>query len=309
MPLPSSLVGASSKGGFVLDRRGGGAAFSEWTEPVNLGPVVNSTFDDNHPHISKDGLSLFFHSNRPGGSGGEDIWVSQRPSRDAEWEYPQNLGPVINSVSNDRVPFLLPGQRWLLFGTNRPDGAGGLDLWAARRRHKGYDFDWEAPINLGTTINTPFDDDGAMVFEDADGRLVLYFASNRPGGPGDFDVYQSVPRHHRRFGDPALVPGLNSPARDTRTAVRRNGLELFITSNRPGSSLLDIWTATRETTDDDWSVLSQRGLALVNSPANDGAPALSNDGRTMYFYSNRPGGSGGNDLYVTTRTRGRRADR
>jgi hypothetical protein len=104
-----------------------------------------------------------------------------------------------------------------------------------------------------------------------------------------------------RWGDKAGVK-----AQDRRTA---HGVELFITSNRPASSLLDIWTATRENTDDDWSLLSQRGLALVDSPANDGAPALSNDSQTMYFYSNRPGGSGGNDLYVTTRTRNRRLDR
>src|SRR5260370_27316220 len=85
--------------------------FSEWSAPVNHnnlklgdGPtcpaVVNSSSVDSHAAISKDGLSLFFTSNRPGGFGGNDIWVTQRNSLDDCWQQPKNLGPVVNSVFN-----------------------------------------------------------------------------------------------------------------------------------------------------------------------------------------------------------------
>src|SRR3989442_514022 len=81
--------------------------FGPWAEPVNLGPVVNSPFDDNHPAISKNGLSLYITSNRPGGVNGvnlgkvAEIWVSQRARRDAPWGPPQNLGPVINTTGSN----------------------------------------------------------------------------------------------------------------------------------------------------------------------------------------------------------------
>src|SRR6266446_1750793 len=81
--------------------------FGPWSEPVNLGPVVNSRFDDSHPAISKNGLSLFITSTRPGGVNGAnlgrfaEIWVAQRAGRDAPWGPPQNLGPVINTISGN----------------------------------------------------------------------------------------------------------------------------------------------------------------------------------------------------------------
>src|SRR2546425_9434685 len=74
--------------------------FSEWSEPINLGPVVNSEFDDRHPAISPNGLSLYITSNRPGGFGPEgtwNIWVSQRASLHDPWGPPRNLGPNINT--------------------------------------------------------------------------------------------------------------------------------------------------------------------------------------------------------------------
>src|SRR5713226_1041346 len=65
--------------------------FSDWSEPVNLGPVVNSEFNDQHPAISVDGLSLYISSDRPGGFGDMDIYVSHRASLDDDWGPPQNL--------------------------------------------------------------------------------------------------------------------------------------------------------------------------------------------------------------------------
>src|SRR5215472_12767255 len=72
--------------------------FSEWSAPVNLGPTINSGTNNQHPAISKDGLSLYYSSDRSGTVGKLDMWVSQRPSLDAEWGTPQNLGTNINSA-------------------------------------------------------------------------------------------------------------------------------------------------------------------------------------------------------------------
>ena len=78
--------------------------FSDWSEPVWLGPVVNSSDIDEHPANSHNGLSLYISSTRPGGFGGEDIWVSQRDTVDDPWGPPQNVGPNINTAGNEFGP-------------------------------------------------------------------------------------------------------------------------------------------------------------------------------------------------------------
>ena len=100
--------------------------FGPWSPPVNLGPVVNTRFDDNHPAISKNGLSLYITSNRPGGVNGQtftgfnEIWVSQRDSIDAPWKAPVNLDafndrPVINNVGlGTAVPSFFGGRASLV---------------------------------------------------------------------------------------------------------------------------------------------------------------------------------------------------
>jgi hypothetical protein len=129
----------------------------------------------------------------------------------------------------------------------------------------------------------------------------LYFCREF-GGLGDFDIYVSTLRRDGVFGRPALVWELDSPQRDTRTAIRRDGLEMFITSGRlEGFGALDVWVSTRETTQDAWSIPVNVG-PRINTTAAEGGPALSCDGTTMYFFSDRAFGFGGRDLYVTTRT-------
>src|SRR5260370_12919500 len=90
----------------------GSPAYGPWGPPVNLGPVVNSPYNDNHPAISKDGLSLYISSSplptppgaRPGGRGGPDIWGSQRASLHAPRGAPVDLGPNINTARHHAAP-------------------------------------------------------------------------------------------------------------------------------------------------------------------------------------------------------------
>src|SRR6267143_32726 len=287
-------------------------AWSAWSAPVNLGPVVNSRYNDNHPAISKDGLSLYVTSGRPGGVNGdnllqvEEIWVSQRASRDAAWGRPVNLGPVINTIgSNTGSPTFTPDGHHMYFHSNRPGGCGMADLYVARRQDKRDDFGWGPPEDLGCVVNGPFNDNGPTYFEDeTTGITTLYFTSTRPGGPGDFDIYASTRvGDDSEFGPAVLVAELSSPFRDTRTAIRRDGLEMFLSSDVGGRvggiGSQDIWVSTRATTLDAWSQPLNLG-STVNSTAFDGAPALSFDGTMLYFFSERSGGFGKRDLYVTT---------
>ena len=88
---------------------------------------MNSTSLDRGPAISKDGLSLYFASSRPGGFGGEDIYVSQRETRDDEWGPSMNLGPIVNTADNEMVPAFSRDGHLMFFASNRP-----LGFWKCR---------------------------------------------------------------------------------------------------------------------------------------------------------------------------------
>jgi WD40-like Beta Propeller Repeat len=281
--------------------------FSEWSAPVNLGPIVNSAFEEFLPEISKDGLSLYFASNRPGPFGGEDLWVSRRATRDDAWGEPLNLGPSVNTSFNERSPALSRDGHLLFFATTRPGGSGGFDIWVSWRAHTHDDFGWQLPVNLGAGVNGASGDFGPTFFEnDEIGIPNLFFASGRPG-LGGIDIYRSELAANGSFGPAVLIPELSTPQNDFRPTIRPDGLEVFFDSNRPGPpgvpgiGLRDLWVSTRETPSNTWSTPVNLGSG-VNTEFNDTLPALSSDGMTLIFTSDRPG-FGGSDLYTSSRAR------
>jgi Tol biopolymer transport system component len=239
--------------------------------------------------------------------------VAQRPSVDAPWGPPVNLGPSVNTPFNEGGPNLsLDGHR-LYFQSNRPGGFGGTDLYVSHRTNRRDDFAWQPAANLGSLVNTAFNENTSADFEDDEtGVLTLYFTSNRPGGLGGDDIYASTLQPDGTFGPAAAVVELNSASIDRQPAIRRDGLEMFLASDRAGSfGALDLWVSTRSSKSDPWSPPVNLG-PLVNSTIVDAGPGLSFDGTTLYFQSARPGGSGpcvdpdGScefDLWVTTRTK------
>jgi len=275
--------------------------YSDWSAPVNLGPAVNSPSTDIEVAISKDGRSLYLASTRPGGFGGFDIWVSQRASVHDPWGPPQNLGPSINTPFREQAPSLTIDGHHLYFFSDRPGGFGGTDLYVTRRHDKRDDFGWQPPENLGSGVNTAFDENLSVRFEDA-----LDFNSNRPGGFGFTDSYTSTLEPDGAFGPAVRVDELSSPSADAPCAIRRDGLELFLGSTRPGTNptFFDLWVATRTSTADPWSTPVNLG-SVVNTPPPVGESrcALSFDATTLYIISDRPGGVGGIDIWVSTRTK------
>lgn len=278
--------------------------YSDWSVPVNLGPVVNSQFFDGSPHISKNGLSLYFASDRLGGLGGRDLWVSHRASHDQPWGPPVSLGPRINTATNEFVPALSRDEHLLFFATDRPGGFGGLDIWVSWRAHTRDDFAWQPPVNLGPNINTVGLDVAPSYFENDDvGIPLLYFVSNRPGGVGANDIYVSELMTDGSFGPAMLVRELSSPAFDISPSVRFDGLEIFIGSDRGGTiGALDLWVSTRETVGDPWSEPVNLG-PVVNTGSGEFFPSISSDRETLFFASPRPGGIGGLDIWMSTRTK------
>ena len=298
--------------------------FGPWSTPRNLGAVINQsrTTDLNtHPGISKNGLSLYISSTRPGGVNGANIgnnptgflelWVSQRTSLEAPWGAPVNLDafntvPVINSIgSNTYAPNFSADGHLLFFSSLRPGGSGSSDMYVSRRSNKHDDFAWQEPLNLGPVINSPQADDAPNYFEDEEtGIITMYFASTRPAGSNEH-IYASTLGDDGTFGAAVLVPELSSTSNETRTSIRRDGLEFFLASTRPNGLIgkNDIWVSTRDSTLDPWSMPINLGPTVNFAGEITGAPALSWDGTTLYCYSTRPGGFGVRDLYVATRAK------
>ena len=124
-----------------------------WGEAVIIGQPINSPDDEGGPCIAADGLELYFGSNRPGGYGEFDIWVSRRATHNEPWGAPENLGPTVNSASGDWIPFISTDGLVLCFSSSRPGGYGSTDIWLSRRA--SFLDPWEPPVNLGPKVNTP----------------------------------------------------------------------------------------------------------------------------------------------------------
>ncbi|MBK7172944.1 MAG: OmpA family protein [Bacteroidales bacterium] len=163
---------------YVSRRRG-----MEWSEPLNLGDVVNSTAWDSQPCLSADGRKLYFVSTRRGGLGGSDIWMSQIDGS-GEWGLPVNLGDTINTAANEMAPYIHQDGRTLYFSSAGHLGMGGADLFMSRLSAKGT---WSKPLNLGYPVNTRNDEINLVINAGGD---AAYISSAKSGGMGNTDIYR-----------------------------------------------------------------------------------------------------------------------
>ncbi len=249
--------------------------------PLNLGPTVNSSYNEWGPCLSADGLELYFGSGRPGGSGAEDLWVTTRSTTDDDWSTPVNLGPTVNSSSPEGMPSISSDGLELYFSSGRPGGHGDGDIWVTTRATK--ENPWEEPVNLGPTVNSSSLEIGSRI--SADG-LTLYFNSNRPGSSGEWDLWVTTrATTDENWSEPvSLMPAAYS-------SLSTDGLVLFFQDDN-----LDIWLTQRKTMVDPFGTAVKLPLQ-VNTSRVEGAPSLSYDGSTLYFSSNNSGGYGMNDTW------------
>lgn len=155
---------------------------SGWSTPQNLGPYVNTASWESSPSISPDNNTLYFSSQRPGGFGGEDIYVSQL--KDGVWGPAKNMGGKINTGGNEWAPFLHPDNNTLYFTSDGLPGYGSADIFVTKRDSTG---NWTTPINLGYPINT-IDHEGSF-FATSQGDQA-YFTTDRIPSQGLLDLFQ-----------------------------------------------------------------------------------------------------------------------
>jgi outer membrane protein OmpA-like peptidoglycan-associated protein len=165
---------------YIAEYKGG-----DWGNVENLGPNVNSAFWDSQPAISPDGLTLYFVSERPGGMGGTDIWMSRR-SYGGEWSPAVNLGRRINTIGDEFSPYIAADNATLYFSSDMHPGIGGQDVY----RSKITGGNWSAPQHLGKPINSEYDDYFSSLKLNSED---MYFASNRSTGGGKLDIFLAIP--------------------------------------------------------------------------------------------------------------------
>ena len=153
-----------------------------WSEPQNLGPMINTDFWESSPSLSPDKRDLYFASSQPGGFGGRDIWVTHRLPT-GKWSRPENLGEAVNTSGDESCPFMHADNETLYFNSNGHPGYGMTDLFLSKKVN---DSSWTVAENLGYPVNT-IDDQGSLIVA-ADGKTA-YYASDGTDTKGGLDLY------------------------------------------------------------------------------------------------------------------------
>lgn len=277
----------------------------EWSLATRIDGGVSSPMADGCPIESADGLSLFIASNRDGGFGGNDIWVSDRASLTSPWQEPRNLGEPVNSAWADFCPTPVMG-RWLFFVSERPgDGTGptpcgGGDIYLSRQSPAG---GWSEPVMLGCAPggpNFPGGERSPSLVETWFGTF-LFYSSNGYGG--DQDLYVSRLRADGTFGPGKPIDELNTEFEDIMPNVRERedgSFEIVYSSNRPtwGRNQAafggqDVYHSKSWWPTGSWSAPRNLG-DTVNTAGVEQRSTLSKDGKRLYF--GRDG-----DIFMSTR--------
>ena len=196
---------------------------ARWSPPVVAD--FSGRWSDADPCLSADGSKLWFVSNRPRADARRvdlDVWFVERTA--TGWSEPRNAGETINSTGDEWFPAFAPDGT-LYFGSDRPGGLGGNDVWRARPTSTG----WAPPENLGAAINTRFDEYEAAVSPDGS---VLVVMSTRPDRPGNGDLYLA---RASEGGWSALVhldEPVNSPGFEVGARFSADGRDLWFASTR-----------------------------------------------------------------------------
>jgi len=252
--------------------------------PTNLGSTVNSSSFDWSPSIRGDGLELYFESDRSGGEGTYDIWLSTRATKEDDWGAPTNLGAPINTPDWQNTPCI---------------SADGLEL---------YFNDWGLRVARRATVSDPWSEseNDSLININASGAsgpslssdgLSVFLASRT-----DWNLYVST-RSTRDglWSEPVIlgptVNGVNSTSESYCPAISADGLLLIFCSWRSGGSGgEDLWMMRRSSIDGPWSEPVNLG-PTINSGKWENAPVISADGRSLLFCSTRDGGHGDHDIW------------
>ncbi len=205
----------------------------------------------------------------------------------------ENLGPVVNSSQNDGLPVLTADGKTMFFTSTRDGGIflnPSEDFWYTTMR----DSIWQKPVNLGTPVNTPLNEGACSI--SSDGQMIFLSKQNEADHTG-LDLYVSK-LNGTIWSEPKdLGANINSRYWDAHPSISNDRKSLYFASNRPGGFRgYDIWVT--HFVNGKWSKAENLG-PQINSSANERYPYIFFDSKTLYFSSDREGGLGGFDIYMS----------
>lgn len=274
-----------------------GEKLSENPEPVAIVPIeeLNTLYPDYAPSITKDEKTMVFTSRREGGVSPdvaidllyyEDIYIATM-REDGTWGEPQII-PGINTITHESNLSISPdGTELLIY---KDDNAG--DIYYSDRNKKG---EWNKPKPISNTINSEFKESSASISSD---NQFLFFASDRPGGVGGFDIYMVERLKGNKWGAPINIgPPVNTPFDEDAPVLSFDGNTLFFASKGPGSmGEYDLFKSERDPVTGDFQEPVNLGYP-INSSDDDRYYVQSIDGIHAYFASIKEGGEGDMDIF------------
>jgi len=256
--------------------------------PINLGDSINTEFSEYYPNVTIDDSLLVF--NRRGVGIREEFMQSKLDSNGYR-KATLIKGSINDEPSKGAITISADGE-WMIFAGNfgRGKGYGSFDLYISYNTPEG----WSEPENLGPNINTEFWESSPILSPD---KRILYFSSNRYGGVGGKDLYFSERMPNGKFGPAVnMGKGINTEADEFSPFIHVDNQTLYFTSNGwQGYGASDLFVV-RKQDDDSWSEPENLGYP-INTIDDDGYLAVSADGLTAYFASDRSDTRGGLDLY------------
>jgi len=228
-----------------------------WNTPQNIGSPLNTSTHDACVALSKDGQQMFIYRTDPNLSSGH-IYISQ--NNEGKWTEPKLFNANINSDGNlESSISIAPDQATIYFSSNRPGGYGGKDIY---RVTKMPDSTWSLPLNLGPSINTPYDEDAPFIHPDG---ITLFFSSKGHKNMGGYDIFKSVKIDNGWTEPENLGFPINSIADDIYFITTFDGRQVYFSSNREdGKGGMDIYKG--EIIDPQTSQVIVRGTITTNEP-------------------------------------------
>ena len=266
----------------------GGGAKADFTfgEPTNMGPTVNdSSSEDFLACPSADGLELYFVSDRAGGEGGGDLWVTTRASTTEPWGEPVNLGPPVNTLEFETAPTLSADGLELYFTALYPDGFG---IWMSKRPTRN--SPWGEPVRLTSLLY--IDSETLVVCPSVSGDgLEMYVAVGHSEPVNEWSV--AVARRDSidtPWETPVrLGPQVNSWCCQGHPGISSDGLLLVFSDIVPcpprphGLGDTDIWFSRRAAGDGDWCTSMNLGAPVNTAFCDEDFAKISADGSMLYF--------------------------
>ncbi len=199
-----------------------------WQKPVKLGSTVNTDYWESHATISADEQTLYYTSDKPGGKGHKDIYVSKRmPS--GQWSVSEDLSDKINTEFDEDGPFLHPDGKTLYFSSQGHKSMGGYDIF--KTVYNEEKREWSEPENVGYPLNTA--DDDLFIVWSADGSRA-YFASIRSDTYGEKDIYVAKRKDVSNF---VVVLKGHVVDKDTKKPIAATITIQNLANNQPGGVL------------------------------------------------------------------------